>query len=953
MFKLIQNMRLSLKILISTGIVLTLGIATSDWLLYKKAEQQLTDSAWQAMHRSLKQQSERVTLYLDQTRNDAIFLSHAPSLQELISYLRNPDIPLNAQQVQKLNNKIAKQFSELIEEKGYLQIRLIDLQSGMEVIRVDRPKGTDLLPIKTTMDQLQNKQNTNYFRQGKQLNRDQVYISDINLNREHGKIIEPHQPTQRFVAGVFEDHTSFDTDLTISVGRMASYIRRFDVELTASASRAAQTGNLSWREHYNYIAPRLDIALEKSKSYLTGAPQDYIGIISQANEALISIEEHVFDLVAQGNTREAEQQLISERYLLNKRNYQQALDQLVSYLEQQEDISLESQEPQAIIVINTNFRDVMSSYRAIKTHETILVNQKGQHLYHTDESRQFDFEFLKSPETLATREPQVWANLSGNSKEEIREFDQHGDLHVSQRIYFDEAKDNRFIGLVLAKEKEDVLKPAVELSRNAFIIAMVTILFSLLFVQLIIRRQTAPITELTKTATRISESDLSENIRLTGKRDEVGKLAWAFSKLIKKLQEQNKASMTQAKEIQLLNEDLEQRIAERTASLKEATDRAESASTAKSEFLATMSHEIRTPMNGMLGTAQLLSKTELTDQQHKYLDTINHSGEALLTIINDILDFSKIESGKVELEPIDFNLKDLSVNAIELMSSRANDKQIDLRLNYPKDLAECFHGDPGRLRQIILNLVGNAIKFTSKGYVELSIEGEAMDASHQKITIRIKDTGIGIPSSGQSQLFEAFHQADASTTRKFGGTGLGLAICKRLTELMNGSIDFQSEEGKGTEFWITVVLPLGEHVSSKRDNENDNPSPSNTEEQLSGKILLAEDNHINQMVAKDLIEQLGIEVDIAENGIKAVDAWRKGSYDLILMDCLMPEMDGFEATRQIRSLQQEHHTPIIALTANVLPSDQKACADSGMDDFLGKPIVHQLLVEKLKHWLAQ
>jgi signal transduction histidine kinase/CheY-like chemotaxis protein len=942
---LLISLPLSLKIVASTGIIISLGIASSDWFLYQKAERMLMASAWDSMQLSLMQQSERITQYSDRARHDAIFLSHSPAIQQPLT-ITDPKQPTKLA-TNKSQQRIENLFSALIEEKGYLQIRLIDLESGKEVVRVNRPRNDFLLPDVTKKSALQNKKDSLYVKIGSNLKREQVYVSDINLNQEHGKIAEPHQPTQRFVVGVFEEELMVDQ---FSASHLAEYIRRFDLELTTSTLRAVQTGNLSWQEHYNYNAPRLDLALERARLHLKPGSRNSIDSIISFNQSLVKIEFKTFDLVAQGKTDEAESLIMGKSYLDLKKSYKNSLIALTNTLENIGHRIISNQKPKFIIVINTNFQDVLSSFRSIKTHETLLVNKSGQFLYHHDKDKQFSFEFTDKAPTLINEEPQVWSHLSKGIKESMT-FDEHGELHVSQRIFFDDINHDNYIGLILAKNKKNVLAPAIELGQHASIVAVIAISLSLFSIFYIIRRQTRPITELTNHAVRISNGDLNDSLPSSDKKDEVGRLTSAFSNLIIKLQDQNKSSNLQAYEIKELNRDLEKKINERTASLKEASIKAESASTAKSEFLATMSHEIRTPLNGMLGMAQILSRTILDSQQDKYVKTINSSGKSLLTIINDILDFSKIESGKLMLEPTEFYLKEICHDAIQLLMPRANDKKVHLILDYHNHIPKFFYGDTGRIRQVILNLLGNAVKFTSEGSVTLTVSSEKQQHDIYDLTISVKDTGIGIPEKDQAKLFGVFQQADASTTRKFGGTGLGLAICKKLIELMDGEIGLNSTEAKGSEFWFKIALPEMIH-SQKPDNANNiDPSTSGFDITLEGHILLVEDNQINQLVAQDMIERTGLTVDIAENGIEAIASWRKTHYDIILMDCLMPEMDGYEATRQIRLFEKNTHIPIIALTANVLSSDKQACKDAGMDDFIGKPIELTLLNATLEKWI--
>jgi len=368
---------------------------------------------------------------------------------------------------------------------------------------------------------------------------------------------------------------------------------------------------------------------------------------------------------------------------------------------------------------------------------------------------------------------------------------------------------------------------------------------------------------------------------------------------------------------------------------------AEKAAKSKSDFLSTMSHEIRTPMNGVLGMAELLNSTKLDNTQQTYVQTILNSGKLLITIINDILDYSKIEAGKVNLELIPFNLKNTLTDILNLMTETC-DKNIDISLLYPETMPHTFIGDPSRIRQIIFNLVGNAIKFTNSGYVKIRT-----NFKNDLLQIAIEDTGIGITEEQMEYLFESFNQADKSTTRKFGGTGLGLAISKRLSSLMGGDITVESTYTKGTTFYITLPLK----VSSQNLQDNAQAS-ANEVETLQGNILVVEDTLTNQMVATAMLKQLGLTVEIANNGKEAIEKCRAKHYDLIYMDCRMPVMDGYEATK---ILTKEKHpssgVPIIALTANATPQDRERCHQAGMADIMTKPFSLVGLQKNLSTWL--
>ncbi|MDP9940357.1 ATP-binding protein [Ectopseudomonas alcaliphila] len=494
---------------------------------------------------------------------------------------------------------------------------------------------------------------------------------------------------------------------------------------------------------------------------------------------------------------------------------------------------------------------------------------------------------------------------------------------------FGKALGDGYLGRVVVGMSNDTFNARQqEILFKAGALSLLALLLTFLLARRLARRLAQPLSAMGQALERIQSGDYRPALIERGN-DELTDLARHINNLACALDQSGREQ--------------QQAIAE----LIQAREESEQANRAKSDFLAMMSHELRTPMNGVLGMLQLLETTSLNDEQNEYAALATESTEHLLKVINDILDFSRIERGALELEAIPFSLLELLQGSVQVFQHSAQQRGLQLLLETQPGLDQLeVHGDPTRIRQILVNLIGNALKFTEEGHIRVETRWQKLDDQVLWFTCAVRDSGIGIDDERLEHMFDAFQQADTSISRRYGGTGLGLPIARTLAERMGGTLRAESQLGTGSVFTLEIPLPF--QACNKPVQSSDKQNLASGEGQA---VLLVEDNPVNQTVIEAMLRSLGYQVSLVGDGQQAVQNCSRHDYAAILMDCRLPLMDGYEATRQIRQLQQCQQVPIIALTANALQGDREACLEAGMNDYLAKPFKRADLQRILLRWL--
>lgn len=833
---------------------------------------------------------------IEELKNDVRFISYTPPIQGIIRANENQgnDLADNSSIVQ-WNERLTTIFKELLKAKShYSQVRYIGIaDQGKELVRVDRNQQGLIRVVEG--EQLQSKGHRDYFKETIQTPQNTVYLSEFSLNTEFGKISRPYQLVLRASVPIYSDGKIFGL-----------------VIINMDYTKTFNNLNKNITEEQRYFI------IDSSEKILLHSDRNFKNI---HNERIIKLSEqfpkiHRFFNTNHSSSEVAEQ---GEVHFIKKIQYHEGyperflaiiLSANESYIQEQLLYKVFSSQLVLFFVI---IIVLLISYFFVQR----LVKPVLK---------------LKSITTDLSK-----GNTIDISKEDIDSIEPEDDIGVLTKTLLSMSQSilEKNMTLKFQKEALDATSIVEEIDQNNKLLYANNNFYDTTgFSQQELIGEVHHLVSPT-----LNDESLVKEVQMAISKGQI----WHGEVLNIKKNQQNYWADTAI--VPFANE--HNQITKFISIKKDITDKKEqekqlhAATEAKSKFLATMSHEIRTPLNGVLGMISLLEDEKLSSEGKSYLRTIKKSGDALITLINDILDFSKLEAGKMTVENVVFSPLDALKQTMSLLHQSAKKKNIQLSIDCPEDLLPTWvRSDITRLRQVLSNLLSNAIKFTSKdGKIKISFEHEMISQNSCFIIFHIKDDGIGISEDSQKTLFSVFTQADASTTRNYGGTGLGLAICKEICKVLKGDIWVESKEGKGSTFSFKIQVEIASEPQTQTNILISHEDLKQVSEIKKLRILVADDNNINQVIAKKFLAKLGYSCDVVSDGNEVIEALELKSYDVVLMDSHMPELDGHDATKKIRKIYKHKSKPwIIAVTASVSKEDEKKCYESGMNDFLPKPM---------------
>lgn len=868
--------------------------------------------------------------FYEDLNDDVVFLYGTPPVQEIIKAYANK----NKQQKEVWQTRLESIFSTMLySNSAYTKIRFIGVaDKGKELIRVDRLGYKIIITPETA---LQQKEERDYFQTSIVYDKGAVYLSKAGLNHEHGKVSLPHQSVIRAAVPVYDDKTGHVFGIiiiTADYGKLVEMLRD-----SAPQDSALYLAN---REGDFLIHPNNSrtFGFDLDKSFKM---QDEFPLLTDA----IANDDPVFPIT----TLEGE-----EKY------------QHVGYYGLVAFDKVHSKYPVRLLLISDD-KTYLQSIAGVRNRSMVLALSLSivALIIAVFASRR-----LTAPLIQMTKSVQEYERIGGiislpvNAKDEIgvlaRAF--HNVLSAVRKQTADAKSASVRMQAILETAADAIVTIDVQgtvlsfnkAAENIFGYTEKEVIGKNVKILMPAPHHDAHDGYLSNYVTTGQAQIIGSSREVQGLRKSGEKFPIDLSLSEVKTDDEHLFTgvirdISARKDIEETLFKYSQELEGQSLELDSSRMKAETANSAKSEFLANMSHEIRTPMNGIIGTCSLMTETKLTKKQTAYLNTITNSSEALLQIINDILDFSKIEAGKLDFEIISFDLIALMEEIKDVMSVNVA-SGAQLKLQYSPDIPHYVFGDPGRIRQIMSNLISNAIKFTLEGEIKISIDSSVEEGEKHKFTISVEDSGIGIPENKLEHVFDKFGQAEESTTRKFGGTGLGLSICSKLVEIMDGKISVESVSGEGSTFSFTMYLALSSVEETGEVAQGQDTTDFKKIKFDNVRVLLAEDNRTNMMMVTEILEQCGCHVTPARNGLEVIECESKETFDLIFMDCRMPDMDGYDATRLIRDREKRdklNHTPIVALTANAMKGDRDKCLAAGMDDYVAKPVKKEHLAAML------